>query len=82
MYLDNIIQDDDLLIRLNKNFYNIKERKILEKNNKYHKLFNFENSSILLFDGFNDKGKLLYYTINFPKIYKVYNEKELLNLYL
>ena len=82
MYLDNIIQDDDLLIRLNKNFYNIKERKILEKNNKYHKLFNFENSSILLFDGFNDKGKLLYYTINFPKIYKVNNEKELLNLYL
>ena len=82
MYLDNIIQDDDLLNKLSKNFHMIKEKKIIEKDNKYHQLFNMEKSCILLFDGFNNKGKLLYYTVNFPRIFFINNEKQLLNLYL
>ena len=82
MYLDNIIQDDDLLNKSSKNFHNIKERKSLEKNNKYHNLFNYEKSCILLFDGYNNKGKLLYYTSNFTKMFYINKEKQTTNLYL
>ena len=82
MYLDNIIQDDDLLKKSSKNFHNIKERKLIEKNNKYYNLFNYEKSCILLFDGYNNKGKLLYYTLNFTKMFYINNDKQTSNLYL
>ena len=81
MYLDNIIQDDELLKKLSKEFNRIKEIKLLEKNNKYHKLFNIDKSCILLFDGFNDSGKLLYYTLNFPKIFLI-NDSQIINFYI
>ena len=81
MYLDNIIQDDELLKNLSKEFNRIKEIKLLEKNNKYHKLFDVDKSCILLFDGFNNSGKLLYYTLNFPKIFLI-NDSQIMNFYI
>ncbi len=81
MYLDNIIQDDELLKKSSKEFNRIREIKLLEKNNKYHKLFNIDNSCILLFDGFNNSGKLLYYTLNFPKIFLIH-DSQIINFYI
>ena len=77
LYLEKILQDDDLCKSEEKRINNIIDKKQGEKTNIYYGLFLKEQSSILLIDGYLDMGKILYVTPNFEKIFD-YKNNELL----
>ena len=79
LYLDYIIQDDFLSKEEAKKYKFLKDKKIKEKDNTYHKMFTYDTSSIILVDGYSSIGKILYASPNFPFVF-VYNEKDILNL--
>ena len=80
MYIENIIQDDELYKEENKKFNFIKNKEEKKKNSKYYSLFSKDNT-IILVDGFNSKGKILYFTPNFPEIFNL-SPKECYSLYI
>ena len=63
LYISNILKDDILLKAENKNFINHK------KKTYNFSMFNEEISSVMLVQGVNDCGKILYKTPNFNKIF-------------
>ena len=79
LYLETIIQDEELAEKEDKIFNQIKLSKLSEKNSIYNSLFIKETSSILLIDGYSSRGKILYTTINFPLLFN-YTPKNILNL--
>ena len=79
IYLDTIIQDELLSREECKKYMLLKNSKINEKNNIYHRMFLTNTSSILLVDGYMINGKILYASQNFSYLF-MYNSKELLNI--
>ncbi len=77
LYLETIIQDEELAIKEEKKYNQIKLSKLSEKNNIYHSLFSKEQCSILLLGGNSLNCKILYTTANFPIIFN-YQPKEIL----
>ena len=78
LYLRTIIQDDTLAKSESKKYSTMKNNRLSERNNVYHTMFMNELSSILLIDGHNNNGKILYTTPNFPSLF-MFSSKELLN---
>ena len=78
IYLQTILQDDELVKTEQKRINLIQNNKSSERTNIYYGLFLKEQSSILLIDGYSDMGKILYVTPNFENIYD-YKNNELLN---
>ena len=79
LYLETIIQDEDLAQKEEKRYNQIKMSKLSEKKNIYHSLFTKETTSIILLDGSNSKARVIYHTPNFPNLFN-YLPKEILNL--
>jgi hypothetical protein len=81
LYLENIIQDNDLVVNKKKEYLNQKKMKFSEKNNLYYSLFNKDDSSIIIIDGFSMRGKIIYFLSNFALLFG-YNNKEIINFYI
>ena len=77
LYLETIIQDEELANKEEKKYNQIKLSKLSEKNNIYHSLFSKDQCSILLLSGNSVNCKILYTTSNFPTIFN-YQPKEVL----
>ena len=80
MYIENIIQDEELLKEESKKYNLIKTQEEKKKDNKYYTLFS-KNNAFLLVDGYNTKGKIIYFTPNFPEVFNI-SAKECLSLYM
>ena len=79
MYIENIIQDDELYKEESKKFNFLRNKEEdKKKNSKYYSLFS-KNNAIVLVDGYNIKGKILYFTPNFSDIFNI-SPKECFNL--
>ena len=81
LYLETIMQDDTLAKLESKRFQNLKNNKLSERTNVYHSMFIRENSSVILSDGYNNLGKILYFSPNFSEIFN-FNEREISNYYV
>ena len=79
LYLETILQDDILARTESKKYSTLKTNKLSERNNIYHSMFIQELSSILLVDGYQNLGKILYTTPNFPALF-LFTGKEILNM--
>lgn len=79
MYLDTIIKDEQLSKKEKKTLSTIKMQKYPEKDNIYYLLFDKELSSILLVDGNDMKGRVIYTTPNFESMYH-FNPNEVINM--
>ena len=69
IYLQTILQDDELVKTEQKRINLIQNNKSSDRTNIYYALFLKEQSSILLVDGYSDMGKILYVTPNFENIF-------------
>ena len=78
LYLQGILQDDVFASSEEKKYKSLKNNKLSERNSVYHQMFMSELSAIILIDGHNNNGKLLYMTPNFPNLFS-FNGRELLN---
>ena len=78
LYIENIIQDEELLREESKKFLILKIKEEKNKGSKYYNLFD-KNNTILLVDGYNSKGKILYFSPNFPEVFNI-SPKECLTL--
>ena len=78
LYLQGILQDDVFANSEDKKYKSLKNNRLSERNSVYHQMFVSELSSIVLIDGHNNNGKLLYMTPNFPNLFS-FNNRELLN---
>ena len=78
LYLQGILQDDVFANSEDKKYKSLKNNRLSERNSVYHQMFMSELSSIVLIDGHNNNGKLLYMTPNFPNLFS-FNNRELLN---
>ena len=81
LYLQTILQDDVLARTEFKKYSTLKTNKLSERNNIYHSMFIQELSSIILVDGYQSNGKILYTTPNFPILF-LFSGKEILNMNL
>ena len=81
LYLSKIIQDQDMANKEEEKYNNFKKEKLVHKNNFYFSLFNSNVLSIILVDGYQLRGKLLYSTPNFGILFN-FTPKELLNSYI
>ncbi len=81
LYLSKIIQDQDMANKEEERYNNFKKEKLIFKNNFYFSLFNSNVLSIILVDGYQLRGKLLYSTPNFGLLFN-FTPKELLNSYI
>ena len=79
LYLETILQDDILARTEAKKYSTLKTNKLSERNNIYHSMFIQDLSSILLVDGYQNLGKILYTTPNFPSLF-LFSGKEILNM--
>jgi len=79
LYLQTILQDDVLARTESKKYSTLKTNKLSERNNIYHSMFIQELSSIILIDGYQSNGKILYTTPNFPTLF-LFSGKEILNM--
>ena len=79
LYLDTIAQDESLEREVTKKYTLLKNSKSLEKHNIYYTMFLNSTSSVLLVEGHQSNGKILYATQNFSSLF-MYNGKELLGL--
>ena len=79
LYLETILQDDILARTEAKKYSTLKTNKLSERNNIYHSMFIQDLSSILLVDGYQNLGKILYTTPNFPALF-LFSGKEILNM--
>ena len=79
LYLQTILQDDVLARTESKKYSTLKTNKLSERNNIYHSMFIQELSSIVLIDGYQSNGKILYTTPNFPNLF-LFSGKEILNM--
>jgi len=77
IYLQTILQDDELVKTEQKRINLIQNNKSSERTNIYYGLFLKDQSSILLVDGYSNMGKILYVTPNFENVYD-YKNNELL----
>ena len=77
IYLQTILQDDELVKTEQKRINLIQNNKSSERTNIYYGLFLKDQSSILLVDGYSNMGKILYVTPNFENVYD-YKNTELL----
>ena len=75
IYLQTILQDDELLKTEEKRINLIQNNKSSERTNIYYGLFLKEQSSILLIDGYSDMGKILYVTPNFENVFDYKNSE-------
>ena len=78
LYLEKILQDDDMVKAEKKNISSVRNNKSSEKTNIYFGLFWKDQSSILLVDGYSNMGKILYVTPNIENIFD-YKINDLLN---
>ena len=78
LYLQGILQDDVFASSEDKKYKSLKNNRLSERNSVYHQMFMAELSAIVLIDGHNNNGKLLYMTPNFPNLFS-FNGRELLN---
>lgn len=78
IYLSGILQDELLYKTETKKYNNFKQNKIGEITSLYSSLFN-KNSSIILVDGFNNFGNIIYSTLNFNSMFN-FSKKEIINL--
>ena len=69
IYLQTILQDDELYKAEQKKIGLIKNNKSSERTNIYYGLFFKDQSSILLVDGYSNMGKILYVTPNIENIF-------------
>ena len=79
LYLQTILQDDILARTEAKKYSTLKTNKLSERNNIYHSMFIHDLSSIILIDGYQTNGKILYTTPNFPILF-LFSGKEILNM--
>ena len=79
LYLETILQDDILARTESKKYSTLKTNKLSERNNIYHSMFIQDLSSILLVDGYQNLGKILYTTPNFASLF-LFTGKEILNM--
>ena len=79
LYLETILQDDILARTEAKKYSTLKTNKLSERNNIYHSMFIQDLSSILLVDGYQNLGKILYTTPNFAPLF-LFTGKEILNM--
>ena len=77
IYLQTILQDDELVKTEQKRINLIQNNKSSERTNIYYGLFLKDQSSILLVDGYSNMGKILYVTPNFENVFD-YKNTELL----
>ena len=79
LYLQSIIQDEELAKKEEKRYNQIKLSKLSKKNNIYHTLFLKDISSILLLNGSIENCKIIYSTSNFPIMFN-FQPKEVLSM--
>ena len=79
LYLEDIIQDEELAHKEEKRYNQIKLSKLSEKNSIYHSLFIKETCAILLLDGSSSKSRILYTTSNFQNLFN-FLPKEIMSL--
>ena len=77
LYLETIIQDENLIQKEKKKYNMMKASKLSEKNNIYYSLFLKDITSIILIDN-NNYNKIIYTTPNFPILFN-YSPKEIIN---
>ena len=78
IYLQTILQDNELAKAEQKKILIVKNNKSSERTNIYYGLFFKDQSSILLVDGYGNMGKILYVTPNIENIFD-YKINDLLN---
>ena len=77
-YLEGVLQDDELYKTEEKRIGLIRKSKMSVKTNIYFGLFLKDQSCVLLLDGYNNMGKILYATPNIENIFD-YKTTELIN---
>ena len=75
IYLQTILQDEELVKSESKKINMIQNNKSSERTNIYYSLFLKEQSSILLVDGYSDLGKILYVSSNFENVFDYKNNE-------
>ena len=78
IYLQTILQDDELYKAELKKIGLIRSSKSSERTNIYYGLFFKDQSSILLIDGYSNMGKILYVTPNIENVFD-YKINDLIN---
>ena len=74
LYLENIIQDEELAQKEETKLNRYKNAKIINKDKIYYTLFETNTTSILLVDGYSNKEKVLYVTPNFFTLFNYFQK--------
>ncbi len=81
LYLQNIIQDEELAEKEDKRYNQIKMSKISEKNNTKYLIFLKDSTTVILVDGYQSNGKIIYALSNFATMFN-FTPKEILNIFI
>ena len=81
LYLSKIIQDKDMALKEEERYRNFRNERLVYRNNFYYTLFNSDVLSVILVDGNQLRGKLLYTTPNFGFLFN-FTPKELISAYI
>ena len=81
LYLNKILKDKEMAEKEEEKYNNLKKERLVYKNSFYYSLFNPKILSILLVDGHQLRGKILYTTPNFGLIFN-YTPKELMTAFI
>ena len=81
LYLQNIIQDEELAEKEDKRYNQIKMSKISEKNSNKYLIFLKESTTVILIDGYQSQGKIIYTLSNFASMFN-FTPKEILNIFI
>ena len=79
LYVETIIQDNELAQKEDERFNQYRNARISEKNNLYYSMFNKDISCVLLIDGYVSMGKILYSSPNFGPLFNFF-PKECINI--
>ena len=72
LYVETIIQDNELAQKEDERFNQYRNARISEKNNLYYSMFNKDISCVLLIDGYVSMGKILYSSPNFGPLFNFF----------
>ena len=81
LYLSKIIQDKEMALKEEERYQNFRNERLVYRNNFYYTLFNSDVLSVILVDGNQLRGKLLYSTPNFGFLFN-FTPKELISAYI
>ena len=81
LYLNKILKDNEMAEKEEEKYNNYKKEKLIYKNSFYYSLFNPDILNVIIVDGHQLRGKILYTTPNFGLIFN-YSQKELMNSFI